>query len=281
MREQIATYEPDNSIKKGLSLIFFEIYQEFRQSRYLMYKLFVRDFMSMNKQSFIGVLWIFLMPLINVAIFVMLSRSGVLNIGEINVPYPIYAILGLAFWQLFSSGIISTGSSLVSAGDMISRINFSKKSLVFSSMGRPIVSFFMQFILVALLFAGYRILPSKGVVFIPIVLIPILLLTLSLGLLISILNAIVRDTGHLLSISMTLLMYMTPVLYAKPQFGILMRITDYNPMYYMLSAGRDLVLQGVIHDMSGFLWSFVGSFLLFVLSLVIFHLTETRIVERI
>jgi len=281
MNGDIVTYEPDNSIKKGIFLIFYEIYREFKQGRYLAYKLFIRDFMSMNKQSLIGVLWIFIIPIFNVAIFIMLSRSGIFNIGTIAVPYPIYAILGLAFWQLFSTGIIASGGALVSAGDMITRINFSKKCLVISTLGKPMISFLMQFFLLAVLLAAYRVVPSKGVFFVPLVIVPILLLTLGIGFIISILNAIVRDTGHLLSIVMTLLMYVTPVLYAKPEFGIISLITKYNPMYYMISAGRDLFLQGIINDMQGFIWSVVGSCILFVLSLVIFHLTETRITERI
>ena len=98
----------------------------------------------------------------------------------------------------------------------------------------------------------------------PLVIVPILLLTLGIGFIISILNAIVRDTGHLLSIVMTLLMYVTPVLYAKPEFGIISLITKYNPMYYMISERRDLFLQGIINDMQGFIWSVVGSCILFV-----------------
>lgn len=221
------------------------------------------------------------MPLVNVAVFAMLSRSGILNIGQINVPYPVYALLGMAFWQLFSTGLITTGSSLTAAGDMITRINFSKKSLVIASMGRPILSFLIQWVLIVILFAFYRVLPNTAILLVPLVAIPIVLLTLGIGFIVSLLNAIVRDTGNLLTVSMTLLMYVTPVLYAKPQFGILKAITKYNPMYYMLSAGRDLVLYGAIKEQNGFLVSVSVSLMIFLLSLVLFHLTETRIAERI
>lgn len=281
MREIMVTYEPDNSLKKGYLAIFKEIFEEIKQNRWLTLQLFKRDFFAMYKQSFIGIFWIFIMPIINVGVFVMLNRSGIFNFGVINVPYPLYAILGMAFWQLFSTGVLMCGSSLTGAGDMITRINFSKKSLVIAPIGRSLVSFLVQFILVGILFIIYKIIPSKGMLLIPIVIIPIIFLTLGIGFIIALLNAIVRDAGNLLSISMMLLMYLTPVLYAKPQLGILTQITKYNPMYYMISTGRDLILNNTISEPKGFLFSVVISFILFITSLVAFHLTETRITERI
>jgi lipopolysaccharide transport system permease protein len=99
--------------------------------------------------------------------------------------------------------------------------------------------------------------------------------------LVSILNAIVRDIGNILGLSITFLMYLTPVLYAKPQTGILYHLTQYNPMYYFISTGRDMIFYGRINEVKGFLFSTLFSAILFVVALVIFHLTETRIAERI
>src|SRR5262249_51491319 len=153
---------------------------------------------------------------------------------------------GISVWQVFSTGLMACGGSLSNAGEMITRINFSRKSLVIAAMGRPIISFLIQLILVEILFVVFRIVPSWGVLLFPIVVIPVVLLTLGLGLVISLLNAIVRDTGNLLSMGLTFLMYLTPVLYARPQAGMLATITRYNPMYYMIEAGRDIVLNGTI-----------------------------------
>ncbi|MFH1641722.1 MAG: ABC transporter permease [Nanoarchaeota archaeon] len=281
MSEKVVTYVPDNSIKHGFWSIFTGIYSEVVDNRWLTFQLFKRDFVAMYKQSFIGVLWIVIVPVINVGIFAMLNRSGIFNVGDINAPYPLYALLGMAFWQLFSSGVTTCGGSLTSAGDMIKRINCSRKSLVLSSMGRPIISFGIQFILIALLFVFYKIIPAKTILFAPFVLIPIVFLTLGMGFVIALLNAIVRDTGNFLSLAMQLMMYATPVLYSRPQIGLLSKITRYNPMYYFISAGRDLVLDGKISEMKGFIVSIILSTVVLILSIVAFHLTETRMSERV
>lgn len=281
MSKTVVTYEPDNCLKKGYLSLIKEIISELQWNKWLTYQLFKRDFTAMYKQSMIGILWIFIIPLANVVVFMVLNRSGIFNFGNVTVPYPIFAILGLAFWQLFASGIMAAGASLTNAGEMLTRINFSKKSLVVASLGKPLVSFMIQFVFVCILFALYRIVPSKGILVAPLVIVPIICLTLGIGFIVALLNAIIRDTGNILSLSMMFLMYLTPVLYARPIKGILATVTKYNPMYYFVSAGRDLVLNGSIVEVKGLVISMAIAFVLFIVSLMMFHITETRIAERI
>lgn len=281
MSSHITTYEPDNSLKKGYLAIFSEIFSELKKNRWLTYQLFKRDFFAVYKQSFIGVLWALIIPIVSVGTFIVLNQAGVFIIGDIGVPFPIFAILGMAFWQLFSAGLITSSNSLVNAGSMIAKINFSKKSLVIASTGQSIVSFLIQFVLVGLLFVYYGIAPNIAILLIPITVIPIMLLTLGLGFILSLLNGIMRDIGNMLGVILTFLMFLTPVLYARPTTGILAQITTYNPLYYLVSAPRDLVLMGTISEWKGFLAASILSVIIFVVCLVVFHLTETRVAERI
>lgn len=280
-KELITIYQPDNSLKNGYLLTFQQIYQELVDNRWLMYQLFKRDFSTMYKQSFIGLLWIFIMPIINVAIFAMLGSSGIFNYGKIGVPYPVYAVLGISLWQIFANGITACGNSLSSAGDMIARINFSKKSLVISSIGRAIITFFVQILLVVLLLVIYKIVPSLTIILFPLIAIPIVFLTLGLGLVIAILNSFIKDTGNFLSVIVMLGMYITPVLYARPATGLLAKITHYNPMYYFICTGRDLILKGTLSEPKGFILSCLLAVFVLMTGLLIFHLTEARITERI
>jgi len=278
---RIVTYESDNSLKKGYFSIFLEIFDEIRYNKWLTFQLFKRDFFGTYKQSFIGIFWAFIMPFFSLGTFILLNRSGIFSIGDIDTPYPIYAMVGISFWQIFSTGLISSSNSLAQAGAMITKINFSKKSLVIASMAKTTVTFLIQSILVALLFIFYHIAPSIGIFLIPIVIIPLMLFVIGLGFILSLLNAFIKDVGNGLSVIVTFLMFLTPVLYAKPSTGMLAHLTKFNPLYYIVSAGRDLVLKGVISEPRGFLFSVVMSFVIFIIFLFIFHLTETRVTERI
>ncbi|NIO15995.1 MAG: ABC transporter permease [Deltaproteobacteria bacterium] len=275
------TYEPDNSLKKGYLSVFSEIVEDISANRWLTYQLFKRDFISLYKQSFIGVFWSFIIPLVSVGTFVLLNRSGVFAIGPIDAPYAIYGLLGVALWQLFSAGLVSGGDALVKAGSMIVMINFSKKSLVLASQGRSIVAFIIQFSLVLALCVYYRFAPSLNVVFLPLLLLPLIVLSVGLGFIFSLLNAVVRDVGNALSIVMTFLMFITPVLYPKPASGLLALISTYNPLYYLVSVPRDLMLSGTVREKSGYILAVFLSLAVSCFCIIVFHLTETRVTERV
>jgi len=281
MTAKITTYEADNSLKKGYLSTLAEIFIQLKENRWLVYQLFRREFLMVQNQSVVGVLWAFLMPLISVGIFILLNRSGIFNIGDIDVPYPIYAILGMAFWQFFAVGIRESSNSLVRASSMIIRISFPKKVLVIAAIGKSLISFLFQFVVVLLLFLGYGIAPSSSILLLPVFVIPVLLLTVGLGFIASLLNSIMRDVGNLLSILIMFLMFCTPVLYSTPTVGRFAELTMYNPLFYLVSVPRELILTGNTSLGVNYLASSILSFLVFLTCLVAFHMTETRIAERI
>jgi lipopolysaccharide transport system permease protein len=261
--------------------IFKEIIAELSQSRWLITQLFKRDFLAMYRQTLIGVIWAIIIPLISLGTFIVLNQSGIFSVGTISVPYPVYAILGLAFWQLFATGLIASSNSLVNAGSMIKKINFSKKALVIAAMGQSIVPFLIQIVLLAILFVYYQMLPGIAILLIPILAVPIFFLTLGLGFILSILNGIARDVGNALSVMITFLMFLTPIFYVKPVSGILSTITTFNPLYYLVAGSRDIALTGTFDNPIGLALAIVLSFVIFFVCLVVFHLTETRVAERI
>jgi len=275
------TYEPDNSLKKGYRSLFSEIFSELNKSRWLIFQLFKKDFVALYKQSFIGVLWAIVLPLVAVGTFIVLSGAGVFNVGALSVPYPIYAILGTALWGLFSTGLVASSNSIVAAGPMITKINFSKKSLVIASMGQALLAFFIQLCLVLALLVYYQVTPSPAILLIPLLIVPVVLFTLGLGFVLSLVNGIVRDVANMVSVVVTFLLFLTPVLYAKPTTGVLAALTSYNILYYLVSVPRDLILYGTSDYLKGFLLSSAVAFFVFLLFLAVFHLTETRVAERV
>ena len=291
---KVVTYLPDNSVRQGYLSIFRDIAVELVTTRWLTYQLFKRDMFAFYKQSLLGVFWVIFVPLITVGTFILLKGSGVVAVGDMKAPYPVYAVLGISIWQLFSQGLVAGANSLVQGGDMISRINFSKKSLIIASMGRTVVSFLIVLVLLGILFAvyaarGYHPPLTMGLLLAPLALIPVVLITIGLSFYLALLNGIVRDIGTMLGMVITFLMLLTPVLYERPVVAadapllarLLDGITEYNPLYYLVAGPRQLVLQGTLGEPSGFWISCAASVGLFVIAIVGFHLTETRIAERI
>ncbi len=277
----LKTYVPDNSIKNGYGSILAEIVREFRSNKWLIYQLIKRDISTLYKQSIMGVFWIIVIPLFSISTFVVLNRSGILKVGELSAPYPLYAVLGISFWQLFASGLTAGTNSLAEAGQMIKIISFSKKALVVSSLGRALVSFGIQMIFALIVFGWFKIMPAWQMLLLPLLIIPLLVFTFALALILSLLNGVMRDIGNALAMLMTFFMFLTPVLYARPQEGLLAAVTTWNPMYYFVACPREMALTGFFVDMKGYWIATAAAFFLLIINLIIFHLTETRITERV
>ncbi len=232
------------------------------------------------------------MPLVTIGTFVVLKDTGVVSAGAIETPYSVYASVGVAIWQLFAQGLIAGANSLSSGGDMITRINFSKMSLVIASMGKAVISSAV----LALLCVGvivYNLTAGSwtwtfGVqmLLFPLMLLPVVALTVGLSFYLAILNAVVRDIGTLLGILLTFLMLLTPVLYQKPPVGagggkvIVELLSTYNPLYYLVTAPRDLLLRGSVDVGAGFWISTGVAAAVFFFGVLSFHLAEARIAER-
>jgi lipopolysaccharide transport system permease protein len=275
------TYEPDNSTRRGYLALFAEIAHDITSNRWLTYQLFRRDFLAAYKQTLIGTIWSVIIPAISVGMFALLNHAGILIVGKTDAPYPIYAMLGVVFWQVFSSGILASSNALVNAGSLIVKINCSKKSLVFASIGQSILSFVVQLILVTTLFAAYKIMPHPWAIISPLLILPIVALVLALGFILSLLNGIFRDVGNALSVLLGFLMLLTPVFYVKPLIGVLAHISRINPLYYLIAVPRDIVLTGTTIEWTGYIASVCISGIALIVSLLIFHITETRVAERI
>ena len=161
------------------------------------------------------------------------------------------------------------------------KVNFSKKSLVVASIGQALISFLVQMVFVVVLLFFYGLFPDIRSIFLVLMIIPILFLTLGLGFVLSIVNGVIRDVSSILSVAMTFLLFLTPVLYVKPETGILATISRYNPLYYLVAVPRDIIFSGGTVEWTGYILSSLLAVLFCFLTLYFFHLTEPRIAERI
>jgi len=93
----------------------------------------------------------------------------------------------MAIWQLFTGGLTATTQSLANAGSLIGKINFPREALLFSAMGGVLFEFLLRSAMVLSVFAWYAMKPDSGlqvawtVVFVPLLLVPLTLLTVGLG----------------------------------------------------------------------------------------------------
>jgi len=281
VKEKRFVYVPDKLNKQGYPTLFKEMFSEIFSNYWLTFQLFKRNFTANYKQSVLGIFWALMVPLASVVIFVFLNNGGILNVGDISVPYPLFALAGTSIWQLFSVGLTLGTNSLVTAGTIITKINFPKKTLVISGVLQGFITFLIPIVILLILFGAYTTPPPPTILLVPFAVIPLLILTLGLGFFLSLINCVVRDVGNSIVVAITFLLFATPILYAKPAGGIVGIVSTYNPLYYLVSVPRDLLVLGSADNLKGFAYASIISLVVFLVGLIVFHLSETRITERV
>ena len=279
--EKNTLYCPDMFLKMGFFSVWRDMFQNFLRSRGLIWRLFLRDFSAKYRQSLFGILWAVLNPIITVGIFVYLNKTGVFNLGSTDVPYPAFAIVGLTVWTLFSTGLSACSNSIVSAGAMVTKINFPKSSLVISSIGQAVVEFIVRIVLTVIVFSIYKVTPAWTAIFLPFAAIPVFLLTLGMGFFLSLLTGVFRDTVNIVTLLATFLLFLVPVLYPAPESGLFVAVNKWNPLSHLIIACRDIVFTGKFSNPAGFWGSTLFSLLIFLFFWRLFHIVEPKIAERI
>lgn len=275
---QYNVYEPNKFLKMGIK-IWPHMFRELFASRELIWRLFIRDWSARYRQAALGYLWALIMPFVAIGTFAFLNSAGVLNIGATDAPYPIFALIGVTVWQLFASGLVAGCNSIVGAGGMVSKINFPREVLVFSSVSQAFFEFLIKTVLIVILFIVYKYTPSWAIILSPLALVPMIALTLGLSLILSLVNGVLRDTANMVALVTTFLMFLTPVLYPIARGDNL--LFALNPLSPLVNAPRDLIIYGHIKDPVSFYIASAFSVLIFFMSWRAFHLVETKIPERI
>lgn len=239
-----------------------------------------RNISAKYRQSILSYLWVVIPPLVAVILFSYLTSRRVINVGPTPLPYLSYALLNISIWLLFSNTLMSATKSLVEAGTLVTRVNFPKITLVIASGGDALLEFLIRLVAVAAVFALQGVTAGWYTLAAPLLLVPLLLLALGLGFLLSILNLVVRDTSSLLGIVLTLGMFLTPVLYPPPRLEPFVYLNLLNPISPVLDNIQSLVAYGALSNGSLLFISSVFSLTVFLVGWRIFNLTMPRINER-
>jgi lipopolysaccharide transport system permease protein len=215
-------------------------------------------------------------------IFLVLKNNKILPIKETVFPYVAYVFFGQMIWLLFSQGLTTAANSLIASGSLLTKINFPREVLVISALGHTIFEFIVRIPLLMLIFLWVGFVPQPTIVLIPLVIIPLLFLVLGLGLILALVNAVIRDIGSMLSIILSVGMFASPVIYPPPTAWPLNFWINYaNPVSGFLIAAQDLAARGYIADPAGYYSAVLFSMVTLLVGWRIFHLVEPKIAERI
>lgn len=258
--------------KKGLIGIDLEELWRYRE---LAWVFALRDIKVRYKQTFIGIAWAVLQPVMTVVIFNFVF-GRLAKIPSEGVPYPLFSFIGVSFWTYFSTSLTNASNSVVSNEGIIKKIYFPRLILPISSALTPLVDFVISLLIFAAMLALYGYVPTlAGILLLPLLTLLAFLSSAGIGLICASLNLRYRDIRYVLPFFVQLGMYATPVIYPATLLeGRFHWILTINPMTGVIEAARAGFLGMGTINYGLLLISGLISFGLFFFGMIRFRKTE-------
>lgn len=277
----VRTYEAFGEVLGPIDSVILA-FRELSWSRHVLWHLFVRDFVAGFRQKLLGYLWIVLAPLLGIASFVFMQSTGILNPGKTELPYPIYVFIGTSIWGLLISALTTVASGLIGNADLVMRTNIPKIGLAVTGLAALCYNLLVNLIVLVLLLLAFKLVPSPWVLLYPVAVLPIIMLGVGVGLILSVVGAVARDvTGMFISL-ISLLMYVTPVVYtAQFTHPVLQQIVKWNPLTYLVDTPRSLLAVGSIPSPAGYAYATLFAVLILWMGIHAFYLIKDKVTERL
>ncbi|SDK13705.1 ABC transporter permease [Sediminibacillus albus] len=212
----------------------------------LIIRLALYETKSKYQMHFLGVLWQFINPLLQVAVYWFVFGVGIRNgIPVEGTPFFIWLLMGLVPWFFISPTIVQGSNSIYSKINLVSKMKFPVSILPSITIVSNIFGFLITVIILGIVMFIYRIPVSIYALQLPYYLVCLFLLLYSITLFTSTISALIRDFQLLIQTLMRLLFFMTPILWSIEEFpGRFHTLIELNPFAYIVNGFRESLLSG-------------------------------------
>lgn len=217
--------------------------------RQLAWQLARRDIVGRYRSSWLGLLWAVITPLILLAIYTFVfavvfnARWGD-DAAESRGVFALTMFCGMLIYNLFAEVANRSPMLIVENPNYVKKVVFPLEVLIVSSLIAAMFSLLVGF---GVWLVGWGLImqtwPSWTVVWLPLVLMPVSLVTLGCGWFLASLGVFIRDLTHAVLLGTQVLFFATPIFYrverVPPSFQFVMKL---NPLTHAVGDARRVML---------------------------------------
>lgn len=240
-----------------------------------------RDIKVLYKQSFIGILWVVLRPLMSMAILSFIFGK-VVNLPSGGIPYPVFVLLGLLPWTYFSSSLSASTTSILSSANLVSKVYFPRILIPIAANLATLVDFSISFVIVILMLIIYGIPVSAWLLLTPLMVVLLFIASVGPGMLLGALNVRYRDVGQTFPFILQIWMFLTPVIYPMEFLPQDYRMFLYlNPMVGPIETFRALAIADAHVNVTGLFISLASAVVMMMVGYFYFRKVEKTFADII
>jgi lipopolysaccharide transport system permease protein len=227
-------------------------------NRQLIMQMTKREVLGRYKGSVMGLAWSFFNPVFMLVVYTFVfseifkSRWGGVGGDDSKTQFAVVLFVGMIVLNLFSEVLNRAPSLILQNANYVKKVIFPIEILPAVAMGAALFHSLISLgVLLAafVLFNGYL---HWTVIFIPLVLLPLILVTLGFAWMLAAAGVFLRDIGQTISVITTVLMFLSPVFYpvtAVPErFRVFIMA---NPLTFIIEQAREVLIWGHTPNWAG------------------------------
>ena len=185
-----------------------------KQNRTLLSELVRTDFKLRYQGSVLGYAWSLLRPLLLFLIlYIVFVKFLKIDRGSGIQHFPIYLLLGIVLWNFFNELTFQGLGAIVGRGDLIRKIKIPRWIIILSSSLSALINLALNLMVVGIFMIINQVEIMSSILWLPLILLQIYILSLGLSLFLSAAFVKYRDVSYIWEVLMQAAFYLTPILY--------------------------------------------------------------------
>lgn len=214
--------------------------------------LIARELSSRYKGTMLGIFWLFLQPLMMVVVYSFVFSV----IMKVRIPgmensyhFALYLMTAMMPFFAFQDAILAASNSLFAGSSLLHKSTLPALLIPLVPMLTTIVTEFIALLMIV--FATFLLLKEVSwfLLLLPILMFIRLCLSIAIGYIVATLSVFIQDLRQALGLLLTMLMFLTPILYPVSMIPAeFISLNNFNPLYHLLDAYRAVILRGELPD---------------------------------
>lgn len=255
------------------------IFKRLYQYRELLKTSIKKDVGGKYKNSFLGVIWSFINPLLQICVYAIVFPLIMRNKME---NYTVFMVCGLIPWTFFSTVINRSSFVMIENGNILKKVYFPREILPISIVTSEAITFMISTLIIIGFVVATGVGISAYILFYPLLLLAQYVLLIGISFIVSSITVYFRDLQHFIGVFLQLLFYGTPIVYSletiPEQFRWILKL---NPMTYIIEGYRDIFYYKQMPNLQE-IFGIIGiGLVVVVIGYMIFNKLQKRFAEEL
>lgn len=229
------------------------------RNRQLISQMTKREVIGRYKGSVMGLLWSFLNPIFMLLVYtfffsvVFKARWGVVEgVEESKTQFAVVLFVGMIVHGLFAEALNRSPALITNNVNYVKKVIFPLEILPVINLGAALFHSLISLMVLLTAFVIFNHYLHWTVIFIPLVLLPLLIISLGFSWMLASLGVFLRDVGQTIGLVTTVMMFLAPVFFPITAIPEQYRtIIMANPLTFIIEQAREVLIWGHTPDWLG------------------------------